>query len=862
VTRLIASLFAILLLLPSAYAQTAKFPGAIAADKDLTVQKDKAQSTITGAMTSSATSATVVTGSKFIAGMIVSVENEQMLVCSVVSNTVNFGYSACPNIDGRGYAGTSAASHANGSLISGNVVAWNHNSLKEEVKAIETALGVNLGNIATIPDPLTVAKGGTGVQTLTGIPVASGTTALSGVAAASELQYLRRKPNAGASVTYEFAAGPRMESADYDFPAQTPGGTLTATVGATVTMTPCPLGVAGTHTVAGNLPHLLYITGGSGTAEAVAITGGTCTSGASTGTITFTPANNHSGAWTIKSNTTGAQEAIYAAGATGRVQLACSTLDLWGNTASVAALTVPDGYSTSVRGCGMRNTKLLTHFTTGDVFRYEFVSAGGNVDTGDYQILDDGDTTHTTGVALRIRYRSDGNVSNILTSSMYDSVWLEGCNRVTFAEATIYSYHNGITVTCDGVAGASCSSQLRILHPHVITMVAGGHGIHIQDQTTGIEIINPEIEGGLSPVGASNIALYAKVTSAGSLNEIKVIGGYLDSHTTCAYVEGNGATYDNNSFQILTSHIACSNYGVQATGYVQDLLVSGNLISAVGSGSPGNAGAVSIGANTRNMRVVANEMNTDGQACFYISGATSKLDALSNTCGLETQPANAINISAAVTGARFKGNTFSTSSTVYTASPAPTSLVMQGNTGIDDVVTTVASAATYAFPINPHVLISGSTNVTGVTHPLAAGATGTIRATAANITFTVGASIGASFILKQGAVANWLWDGTLLWLSGQDPSLSNTRNYIATESGSNNAIAGTLTGVTLAAGLTVTVQLAHTLQAGANTFNLNGGGAVNIKSSRNVANNIAVAYAATGTITLMYDGTQWVDVSQ
>ena len=89
-------------------------------------------------------------------------------------------------------------------------------------------------------------------------------------------------------------------------------------------------------------------------------------------------------------------------------------------------------------------------------------------------------------------------------------------------------------------------------------------------------------------------------------------------------------------------------------------------------------------------------------------------------------------------------------------------------------------------------------------------------------------------------------------------------NYIATEGGANNAIAATFGGAALQDGLTLTVKLAHTLQAGANTFNLNGGGAVSIKSSRNPANDIGTAYAATGTITLLYDSTgpYWLDVSQ
>jgi hypothetical protein len=94
-------------------------------------------------------------------------------------------------------------------------------------------------------------------------------------------------------------------------------------------------------------------------------------------------------------------------------------------------------------------------------------------------------------------------------------------------------------------------------------------------------------------------------------------------------------------------------------------------------------------------------------------------------------------------------------------------------------------------------------------------------------------------------------------------------NYIASETGANNAIAGALvdaggTAVPTANNLCVTVQLAHTLQAGANTFNLNAGGAVAIKSHLNTANNIGTAYAATGRVTLCYSSTipVWVDMSQ
>ena len=109
-------------------------------------------------------------------------------------------------------------------------------------------------------------------------------------------------------------------AAMHAFPAKIPSvvaeRTLTGGVGATLTfsaaMGGCPVGVAGA-----DANHSLYISGGVGTAEAVLITGGTCTSGAASGTITFTPANTHSGTWNITSATGGIQEALSVAGAAG-----------------------------------------------------------------------------------------------------------------------------------------------------------------------------------------------------------------------------------------------------------------------------------------------------------------------------------------------------------------------------------------------------------------------------------------------------------------------------------------------------------------------------------------------------------------
>lgn len=104
-------------------------------------------------------------------------------------------------------------------------------------------------------------------------------------------------------------------------------------------------------------------------------------------------------------------------------------------------------------------------------------------------------------------------------------------------------------------------------------------------------------------------------------------------------------------------------------------------------------------------------------------------------------------------------------------------------------------------------------------------------------------------------------------LSSMGAIEASSINFIATETGATNAIAGTLADVsgnfaTLGTGLSVGILIAHTLQAGADTFALNGGSAKNIKSHFNKANNIATAYAVGSIVELIYDGTEWQDQAQ
>lgn len=225
--------------------QTAQYPGAIATDANLAVAVNRIQTALSSAMTASATSLTVTSATGMVPYMLLTIDSEIMQVTAISPLTVV-----------RGFDGTVAAGHANRATVSGNMTAWHHNALTAEVKAVESALGVNLANV-------------------NGTPFLAGT---------------------------------------YTFSPQTPGGSLV--IGNNpVTLTPVPAGVNGTDTY-----HYLRVSGGTGTAEACLISGGAGTSGQSSGVIILTCAATHSGAWQISTATAGmaeaAQGAITAGGGT------------------------------------------------------------------------------------------------------------------------------------------------------------------------------------------------------------------------------------------------------------------------------------------------------------------------------------------------------------------------------------------------------------------------------------------------------------------------------------------------------------------------------------------------------------------
>jgi len=230
---------------------TPVFPAAVATDQQLKVANNLITTALKVGIGTGDTILFVNSTAGFVSNMLVSIDKEIIAIDSVVTGP---NPSLIVAAGGRGFDGTSAATHAAGARVSMFIDAWHHNVLSAEVKAIETALGPNLSKIGKALEIVTT---------------------------------------------------------DYKFAPQSPGGTLAAG-SQVITLAPVPNGVNGA-----DANHWLYIAGGTGAAEAVLITGGTAVSGAASGTVIVTCANAHSGAWTIASATAGIQEGINEAVRTG-----------------------------------------------------------------------------------------------------------------------------------------------------------------------------------------------------------------------------------------------------------------------------------------------------------------------------------------------------------------------------------------------------------------------------------------------------------------------------------------------------------------------------------------------------------------
>jgi len=131
----------LLLSLTAAWAQnpnTAAFPTTIATDQNLGVARRISTSTLSASINSSTLTVNVASGAQFLQYEIIRIDSEEMMICSIASNTLTICTGA------RGYNGTTAASHTSGSTVYGVITSWHHNQMAAEIKAIETRLSTRV----------------------------------------------------------------------------------------------------------------------------------------------------------------------------------------------------------------------------------------------------------------------------------------------------------------------------------------------------------------------------------------------------------------------------------------------------------------------------------------------------------------------------------------------------------------------------------------------------------------------------------------------------------------------------------------------------------------------------------------------
>ncbi len=488
-------------------------------------------------------------------------------------------------------------------------------------------------------------------------------------------------------------------------PASLLGGNLVGGNQATITFTtanPCPWGMNGSDT-----NHYIYISGGTGTAEARLITGGTAVAGGTSGTITFTPLNNHTGAYTVTSASSGLAEQITQY-PTLLSQLPTGTINLY------ATVTPPNtwpgmvgqGFFNSILGANFTGATVIAASSTYMTFKdFLILPLAGNMTTGSL--------INCSATALvqmhRVYLGGQGG-----TAAAYGGLTMAGGNLIA----------SGCYIVAEFRCIALTDTSFEISHTYAVGNRVAGTVIAV---SAALYLAGAITTGGLygfwHPAGAFAYGILVATTA--SVAEINIAGLYLDNWTV-AGISVSGTTAGANhswalsSFRIvdnLAAGTACvilaasasgwtfssgfivyiNGYGVFITGSATDLQFSGVEIEPGGIAAPG-AVVATVGTPARitlsgcQLGIGQTASGTSALG-FFSSVAIDYLTIVGCTINAVTQAAK------------------------ITLAGTETHVRISGNNGIGNVRKTAASAATFTFPLmeDDDVLeITGTTDLTTV----------------------------------------------------------------------------------------------------------------------------------------------------
>src|SRR5580658_7478393 len=256
-----------------------------------------------------------LTGSQTVTGV------KSFTVSPNVPTPVNTG-----DVASKGYVDTSVANVGAGNYLPtvGGTMTGPITLPANPVSALQAAtkqyVDLGVASAASLISGLVPASElGTGTANAATCLVGNGTWAACGSGGGN----VSTNPSTGVSQIITQAAGTQFSTnnlagipfvvSSYNW-VQSPADNLATAGNNTIHLTPCPAGVDTSNN--SSAQYAVYIAG-TGTAEAAAVMGGTCASGASTGTITVTTAHAHSAGYTVGAANGGNQEAINIAAGSG-----------------------------------------------------------------------------------------------------------------------------------------------------------------------------------------------------------------------------------------------------------------------------------------------------------------------------------------------------------------------------------------------------------------------------------------------------------------------------------------------------------------------------------------------------------------
>jgi hypothetical protein len=708
---------------------TPVYPGAIAGDGQLTIAANRFQTTLTQPIGASDMQMTVADASRIVVNMLLSLDKDG----EIVQVTGAPAGKVVPI--SRAFDGTSAVLHLAGATVSGMIDAWHHNALVAEVQAIENTLGPNLSRVP---------------------------------------------------------ASNFIVSSAYDFPPQTPGGTLTAGTNQ-ITLSPVPLGVNGSDS-----SHYLYIDQGTGTPEAVLITGGSATSGSASGTLFISCAGSHSGTWRISSATGGIQEAVYSGPQPVAVLLPNGVYTIH------APITVPYVRS-SVRGNALAGITLniASDFPLSASGVFVCPTMGG--DGPQFENLrlvfiqpdssNIGSYTHWPP-AFYFNATSRAVIRHVSVFAAWNVVTLNGnCGGVIIEDLQASFFNLGISI--DGTFDSVYLNQVRFW-PYNLT----SNQNTVMSTTAGITGI-----------------------LTGKCDDLNISQYFADVDIGIrAYASGSGLTYGNWSDVTLdsVSHIVID------AGYIN----LANLHQSVLTMSSPAIKVTEASLHTTQVRITNAYILTGtgpGTLQPFIQHTGGYLQVSNSYFRSYSINHNAVASTGGVilvSGCLFERDTGGTYSNATIAISGTARATLIGNRTFDN---SGGSGTFISVGVDNFHQIRGNCFVGWAASFPPSPVTGTYESDQ---------------------------------FSSYQQFGSRALNYINSETGAANAIACPAgSGPALTLGLKIQIRLGHTLQAGANTFAYNGGAAAPIVSHRSMGN-IAAGYATSCILSVLWDGANWQDLSQ